>query len=350
MNDISWKEFIIGETFELINSTAYHKSDVIESGEKNKLPYVTRTSLQNGIEMFVERDSTLNINKGNQIVFGAENADFFYQEHPFITGNKMYLLNHEKMNKPIGLFLVNVLRSAIKGSGFGYSLGMTATRLSNRKVLLPTTANNNPNWQYMEKVGANIFNFQVDIIKNYLIDNYTHIEKVDIPNFSEIEWGEYKIGDLFEFRKRKTKGLNSLEKKPNGISYVGATNRNNGVVEFIESVEDMIYEGNCIVFIKNGEGAMGYSVYKQENFIATQDVSVGYNDKLNKYNGLFITTLADRARGKYNFGYKRNINRLKNEILQLPMKKNKEVDWKYMEIYMKNLMYNQLERLLNHMN
>ena len=274
--------------------------------------------------MFVERDSTLNINKGNQIVFGAENADFFYQEHPFITGNKMYLLNHEKMNKPIGLFLVNVLRSAIKGSGFGYSLGMTATRLSNRIVLLPTTANNNPNWQYMEKV--------------------------DIPNFSEIEWGEYKIGDLFEFRKRKTKGLNSLEKKPNGISYVGATNRNNGVVEFIEPVEDMIYEGNCIVFIKNGEGAMGYSVYKQENFIATQDVSVGYNDKLNKYNGLFITTLADRARGKYNFGYKRNINRLKNEILQLPMKKNKEVDWKYMEIYMKNLMYNQLERLLNHMN
>ena len=53
MNDISWKEFIIGETFELINSTAYHKSDIIESGEKNKLPYVTRTSLQNGIEMFV---------------------------------------------------------------------------------------------------------------------------------------------------------------------------------------------------------------------------------------------------------------------------------------------------------
>lgn len=102
---IKWQEFIIEETFELTNSTPYHKSDVIEAKNKFGLPYITRTSLNNGVEMQVEKEAKFNINAGNQIVFGAENADFFFQEHPFITGNKMYLLNHKMLNKTNGLFI-----------------------------------------------------------------------------------------------------------------------------------------------------------------------------------------------------------------------------------------------------
>ena len=104
-------------------------------------------------------------------------------------------------------------------------------------------------------------------------------------------------------------------KDDKGISYLGATNSNNGVLCFVESSESMIHKGNCIAFIRIGEGSMGYSVYKGEDFIATSDISVGYNEHLIKYNGTFITTIADRVRGKYNFGYKRSANRLAKEIL-----------------------------------
>jgi len=80
---------------------------------------------------------------------------------------------------------------------------------------------------------------------------------------------------------------------------------------------------------------MGYAVYKAEDFIATSDMTLGYNPHLNRYTGTFITTVADRIRGKYNFGYKSNAARLAKEILTLPVGDDNEIDWDYMENYMK---------------
>lgn len=133
----------------------------------------------------------------------------------------------------------------------------------------------------------------------------------------------------------KSKGLNHIEKKENGVSYLGATNLNNGVLCFVSPDNKAIQRGNCIAFIRNGEGSMGYSVYKAEDFIATSDISVGRHPRLNRYTGTFITTVADRVRGKYNFGYKRSPARLSKEILTLPVTKSGEPDWDFMENHMR---------------
>ena len=93
---------------------------------------------------------------------------------------------------------------------------------------------------------------------------------------------------------------------------------------------------------------MGYSVYKKEDFIATQDISVGYNKNLNQYNGMFITTVADRVRGKYNFGYKRNQQRLENEILTLPVDENGNPHWDYMSKFMQKIEAEKLEKALEY--
>ena len=111
----------------------------------------------------------------------------------------------------------------------------------------------------------------------------------------------------------------------------------------------MQYKGNCIAFIRNGEGSMGYSIYKKESFIATQDISVGYNEKLNEYSAKFITTIADRVRGKYTFGYKRNQTRLKKEILTLPIDKNGDPNWSYMENFIKNIEQKQIKNVLKYL-
>lgn len=111
----------------------------------------------------------------------------------------------------------------------------------------------------------------------------------------------------------------------------------------------MQYKGNCIAFIRNGEGSMGYSIYKKESFIATQDISVGYNEKLNEYSAKFITTIADRVRGKYTFGYKRNQTRLKKEILTLPIDENGDPNWSYMENFIKNIEQKQIKNVLKYL-
>ena len=133
----------------------------------------------------------------------------------------------------------------------------------------------------------------------------------------------------------KGKGNNHLESVENGISYLGATNRNNAVLDFVKPVAKMIQRGNCIAFIRNGEGSMGYAVYKKENFIASADITVGYSPNLNEYTGKFLTTVSDMVRGRYNFNYKRSDTRLKREKIMLPVTESGEPDFEYMERYMR---------------
>ncbi|MDI6414856.1 restriction endonuclease subunit S [Solobacterium moorei] len=167
---------------------------------------------------------------------------------------------------------------------------------------------------------------------------------------TDAEWGEFFLGDIFTIDTKSSRGLNHLNRnEKNGVSYVGATNRNNGVLDFVEEDLKMQYKGNCIAFIRNCEGSMGYSIYKKESFIATQDISVGYNEKLNEYSAKFITTIADRVRGKYTFGYKRNQTRLKKEILTLPIDENGDPNWAYMENFIKSIEQKQIKNVLKYL-
>lgn len=147
----------------------------------------------------------------------------------------------------------------------------------------------------------------------------------------DVEWGLFKIGDLFEIENGKCSKVSEL--KNGHVPYVGATNRNNGVLSFVENKSELLSKGNCLVFICDGEGSIGYSIYKNEDFVGTTTIKIGRNKSLNEYNGLFITTVADTVRGKYNFGYKRNEQHLKAETLQLPIDMFGNPNWQFMNDY-----------------
>ena len=78
---------------------------------------------------------------------------------------------------------------------------------------------------------------------------------------------------------------------------------------------------------------MGLSFYKSDDFMGTVNVTAGYNDNLTPNIGLYISTVANRARGKYNFGYKRKFDRLRRETLSLPVDDSGQPDWIFMEKY-----------------
>jgi len=148
------------------------------------------------------------------------------------------------------------------------------------------------------------------------------------------EWKQFKLSALFEIENCKCSKVSSLQE--GDFPYVGATNRNNGVLHFVKPIEKLITKGNCIAFICDGEGSVGYSIYKSESFIGSTTVKVGRSTFLNKDIGTFVTTIADTVRSKYNFGFKRNEKHLKNEILMLPTTNKGEPDYKFMEQYMQH--------------
>lgn len=155
---------------------------------------------------------------------------------------------------------------------------------------------------------------------------------------SDREWRAYPIKELFTtFTAGKSKGLNHLTKaRDGGIGYIGATNRNNGILCFVERdqrSEKLIQPGNCIGFIKNGDGAAGYAIYKAEPFISTSDVIFGYSDWLNRATGLFFVAAQDLIKAKYSHGYKRNMVHLMSDRVMLPSDSSGGPDFDFMEQY-----------------
>ena len=190
LNDVSWSKFKVKDVFEVTNSKPYHK-EILEVSLRG-IPYITRTSLNNGLDEIVNMEENFDINKGNAITLGAENADFFYQEKDYITGNKMYRISNKYMNKQIGLFLVQVFRESIKNSGFGYGKGLTGTRFKERIIVLPVDDNGRPNWEFMENY---IKQEQKEIAQNVI--NYYEQKMIetgfDLIGLEDVEWKDYKI-------------------------------------------------------------------------------------------------------------------------------------------------------------
>ena len=352
LSDVEWGTFKIKDLFETFIGTnglqtytgAYvPRKDLISSST----PRITVRETNNGIDSFSDSKNK-NYKTYRNFISVSFMGSAFYHPYEASLDMKVHALIPKEFNltKNLSLFIIRSLKNNTELSSYGNQL--SSTDLPNKKILLPLDSKGQLNLKFMEDY---IKQEQKEIAQKVI--SYYEQKMLetgfDLVGLGDVVWRNFKVGDLFDFEKKPSKGLNNLEiTNDNGISYLGATNRNNGVLEFVEPRKTLIYNGNCIAFIRNGEGSMGYSIYKKEDFIATQDISVGYNANLEQYSGMFITTIADRVRGKYNFGYKRNQIRLENEILTLPVDQNGDPHWEYMSTFMKKLEVENLEKVLEY--
>lgn len=155
-----------------------------------------------------------------------------------------------------------------------------------------------------------------------------------MKKLNEKEWEAFGVKSLFDtFIRGKISSATDETEDANGLPYVGATDKNNGVMRFIESTESKKQKGNCVVFIRDGQGSVGSSIYRKTDFIATVNTTSAYNKRLNESNGIFISTASNMNRNKYSFGYKRKDVRLKAEKIMLPSTFEAQPDYEYMENY-----------------
>lgn len=154
-------------------------------------------------------------------------------------------------------------------------------------------------------------------------------------NLNLDKWGSFRISDLFPILQNG-KANQGMLSDGTECFYVGAKKNDNGVMLHCAYDEDLIQKGNCIIFICNGQGSVGYANYMDVDFIGTTDIVAGYNENLNQYNGLFIATVLCQERPKYSFGRKWKTH-LKDTVIKLPQTLDGNPDWKYMEQYIKSL-------------
>lgn len=157
-------------------------------------------------------------------------------------------------------------------------------------------------------------------------------------------WIEFKVGDLFELVKGKCSSAPDLNPGFD-LPYLGAKKRENGVMKWVSYDEDcaeLISKGNAIMFICQGAGSNGYNLYVDIDSIVTTSNTMGYNENLNKYNGLFIVTILDLEKPKWSFGRGRAPKLAETKIKLPAININGEYvpDWEGMANYMKDVFNN----------
>lgn len=171
------------------------------------------------------------------------------------------------------------------------------------------------------------------------------------------DWKLFRTDRLFPVLQNGKANQQMLD-EGNDCFYIGAKRDDNGVMIHCMRDESLMQKGNCMIFICNGQGSVGYANYMDVDFIGTTDIVAGYNDNLNRYNGAFLATIYSQERPKYSFGRKWKTHLKSTEVL-LPIKHNDDgtpvidttneysdegyiPDWVFMENYIKSLRYKPL--------
>lgn len=146
-------------------------------------------------------------------------------------------------------------------------------------------------------------------------------------------WKEFKYKDLFEIKKGVR--LTKAEMSKGHINYIGASAFNNGVTQKISN-DSNIHCGNTITVCYNG--SIGAAFYQENEFWASDDVNVFYPKfAMDKYIGLFLTSLIRKEGGKYRFLDKWTREKMKETSIMLPCTKDGAPDFKYMKNFIKDI-------------
>lgn len=171
-------------------------------------------------------------------------------------------------------------------------------------------------------------------------------------NLNVADWKPFVTSRLF-YDMRNGKANQQMLEEGDECFYVGAKKDDNGVMIHCLKDESLMTKGNCIIFICNGQGSVGYANYMDVDFIGTTDIVAGYNDNLNPEIGVFLATVYSQERPKYSFGRKWKTKLADTEV-NLPVQHNADgsiyiddtkkysddgyvPDWQFMEEYIKSL-------------
>ena len=143
---------------------------------------------------------------------------------------------------------------------------------------------------------------------------------------------------MFYIEKCRTINTTTIDGSDGVLDVVGATSKNNGNVFFANNKYiNYLYDKNTICLIKTGQGSVGDAIYKNNNFIPSNNITIIKKENLNKYTGLFTITLINKCSDRYSYGYIRNDKRILREKNIFPVLENDDVDWQYMEQYIKSI-------------
>ncbi len=342
MNNRNWKAFKIEEIFVVVDGY-FNKKPPMTNGS---LPFLGASEKNNGITGYTDIETVSKWTKigepsDNSLknkVFGpnwiavTNNGSVghaYFMSHQYTSSHdvtSLYLPDRE-ISEQLGLFLVKLLERA--GEPFSYARKWRPIRLRKTPIYLPITDTGIPDWSFMEEY----VRLKTKKIKEAYPLPKQH-EITDYRELDEVEWGEFFVDDLINVKSgvRLTKDQQADGRFP----FIGASDNNNGITGFVNNINSST-ENNTLGV--NYNGSIGHAFYHEYKATFSDDVKKlnfksGDN---NKYTLLFLKHVIERQAKKFAYGYKFNGQRMRRQIIKLPIKSHGNPDFTFMEQYMKRM-------------
>lgn len=327
-----WKEFLVGELF----AAERGKVKNIQPLCPGETPIIAAGAYNQGIAGMYEIDSAYE----NRITIscnGAGCGSTFYHPYKFnVNGDAITLIEKSSMSDKAKSFIACILNGAFTRK-YSYEEKCSPQKALDEIVRLPATPDGAPDWAYMESYMANL---ETKVAKSLtLLHAAKNAEKKKVDTRG---WGSFALGTLFNIVKGKR--LTKAEMKSGETPFIGSSALNNGCTAMIGNDKNQHPE-NTITVCYNG--SVEETFYQDQPYIASDDVNVLYPKfTMNRQIALFIVPLIKGVSSRYDYIDKWKKEAMEADKIYLPVDKNGDPDWDYMEEYMK-MVQRKTENVLN---
>ena len=285
--------------------------------KENGTPLISATKQHNGILGYFDMESKYeNVISVPRV--GANICNALYQGRPCcINNNCLVFIPKKKFSLNEMFYFVFFIRK--QNLRFGYGRQITPERIGQIKITKDI-----PKW-----------------IKNYnqhKYENFANSIKKEKMSLKDRTWKIFPYCKWFCIKKGKRLVISQLnsDKIFGIIPYVSSIDKNNGVSHRINVKPN--HKRNTLTI--NYDGSVGETFYQPEDFWASDSVNVLYPKfNLNPYVSMFLIVLLKKEKYRFNYSRKWTSKKMNETEIYLPVDKNGNPDWKFMEDYIKSLPY-----------
>lgn len=147
LKDVKWKAFELYRVFPLIQ-----RGKRLKNGDHivGKMPYVSSSAQNNGVDDFVSNDENVRI--FNNCISWANSGsvgEAFYHPYHFVASDHVTELKMIAPNKYVYLFITASLEK--QRGKYSFNREIKDARISREKILLPTSDGESPDYAFMEQ-------------------------------------------------------------------------------------------------------------------------------------------------------------------------------------------------------
>lgn len=317
-------KFTLSKVFPSISK--YGDVENVRALETGKTKYISTTRFNNGLSHYVDR-ADYKLEKGKCITVGIDGSyKSFYQDDSFIRTTNIAILRNDNLDKYNALYIVTILDKAISIYNHGIKLKTTGV-LEKLEIELPEK-NGDVDWEYMTNYIKEIYDKQRKI--------YSTKNNIKKSNLKKNTWKTVRFIDYFDMKRGQRYKKEDWE--DGEYPFVSSSEFNNGIDGYVKKKGRSKIYRDCLTIANSG--SRGECFYHEGEFIASDHVHIitrKDGQPMNKYIGLYLIPLIEKNRGRFLYNKEINDEGTKELTIALPFTNTDEVDYCFMEEYVKQL-------------